>query len=125
MYYINVINADGKKIKVEVTEEIYKVFEDSRSRAEKERKECRFHRIDGDVDLCSGPTLEDIVAIREKMKAIHTVLETCTPLQHERFLLYFLYGFGYKEIGEITGCNTAAAHKTVQHVLKRIKKFLE
>ena len=50
-------------------------------------------------------TPEDIVCQRETLALLLSILDTCTAIQRERFLLFALDGFGYTEIGMMQGCS--------------------
>lgn len=44
-------------------------------------------------------TPEDIVCQRKTLTLQLSILDTCTPVRRERFLLYALYDYTYDEIG--------------------------
>jgi len=50
-------------------------------------------------------TPEDIVCQRETLLLLLAILDTCTAIQRERFLLYALYDYSYAEIGALCGCS--------------------
>ena len=69
------------------------------------------------------PTPEDIVCQRETLALLLSILDTCTAIQRERFLLYALYDFSYAEIGRMCGCSKAAVYDSIEGVRKKFFKF--
>ena len=69
------------------------------------------------------PTPEDIVCQRETLVLLLSILDTCTAIQRERFLLYALYGFSYTEIGMMQGCSRESVYESIQAVRRKFLKF--
>lgn len=120
----------GKKVNVEVTEAVYQVFEDYRKLKERERYEKRKH-IDShcldDYYVSSKlvtETLEETYIKYEDYTKVMEIVENCTPIQKERFYLYFVKGYTYQEIANIQKCSITAIMLSIKTVLKKIhKKF--
>jgi len=53
------------------------------------------------------------------------VLDTCTAIQRERFLLYALYDYSYAEIGALCRCSKISAFESIEAVKKKFLKFFE
>ena len=68
-------------------------------------------------------TPEELACQQETLDEIFSVLDTCTPTQRERFLLYALYDYSYAEIGHLCGCSKAAVHESIEGVRKKFFKF--
>ena len=124
MYLVKILNADHRPVDVEVSFEIYRVYEESRKQEERQRYERRKH-IEGKsfddclmFDLATEP-LEDTVERLETLLEIGQVLEKLPPLQRWRFILHFFYGYSYSEIAKMQDCNKSAVMRSVQSALKK------
>ena len=127
MYLVKILNADHRPVDVEVSLEIYRVYEESRKQEERQRYERRKH-IEGRsfddclmFDLATEP-LEDTVERLETLLEIGQVLEKLPPLQRWRFILHFFYGYSYSEIAKMKDCNKSAVIRSVQSTLKKVRK---
>lgn len=127
MYLVKILNADHRPVDVEVSLEIYRVYEESRKQEERQRYERRKH-IEGRsfddclmFDLATEP-LEDTVERLETLLEIGQVLEKLPPLQRWRFILHFFYGYSYSEIAKMQDCNKSAVMRSVQSALKKVRK---
>ena len=116
MYLVKILNADHRPVDVEVSLEIYRVYEESRKQEERQRYERRKH-IEGRsfddclmFDLATEP-LEDTVERLETLLEIGQVLEKLPPLQRWRFILHFFYGYSYSEIAKMQDCNKSACSR--------------
>ena len=85
MYLVKILNADHRPVDVEVSLEIYRVYEESRKQEERQRYEHRKH-IEGKsfddcllYDLATEP-LEETVERLETLLEIGQVLEKLPPL---------------------------------------------
>ena len=127
MYLVKILNADHRPVDVEVSLEIYRVYEESRKQEERQRYERRKH-IEGKsfddcllYDLATEP-LEEPAERLETLLEIGQVLEKLPPLQRWRFILHFFYGYSYSEIAKMQDCNKSAVMRSVQSALKKIRK---
>ena len=68
-------------------------------------------------------TPEDLACQQETLDEIFSVLDTCTPTQRERFLLFAMDGYSYAEIGKMQGCSKEAARLSIDSVRKKFLKF--
>ena len=68
-------------------------------------------------------TPEALACQQETLDEIFSVLDTCTPTQRERFLLFALDGFSCSEIGKLCGCSKEAARLSIEAVRKKFLKF--
>ena len=127
MYLVKILNADHRPVDVEVSLEIYRVYEESRKQEERQRYERRKH-IEGKsfddclmFDLATEP-LEETAERLETLLEIGQVLEKLPPLQRWRFILHFFYGYSYSEIAKMQDCNKSAVMRSVQSALKKVRK---
>lgn len=131
-----IIRANGKKLSVEVSEAVYLVLDEKRRKAENLYHEKRRH-WDGrafDENIIAKEsrhhsaymaTPEEAYFRKEKFKAIHETLATCTTVQRERFLLHALDGLSFAEIARRQGCSKYAVRDSVQAVRKKFQKLLK
>jgi len=121
-------------VSVEVSGDIAEWHDQSRHKAENLYHEKRRHWDKREFDeyivateglLPYQPTPEDIVCQRDSLAALLSILDTCTAIQRERFLLYALYEYTYDEIGEMYGCSKYAVRDSIEAVRKIFKKYLQ
>lgn len=127
MYLVKILNADLHPVDVEVSVEVYRVYEESRKQEERQRYERRKH-IEGKsfehsllFDLATEP-LEETFERLETLREIGHELEKLPPLQRWRFILHFFYGYSYSEIAKMQGCHKSAVMRSAQSALKKIRK---
>ena len=108
------IKINGRMVSVEVGGEVTECYNQGRRKSENLYHEKRRHWDDREFDeyivaaeglLPYQPTPEDIVCQRETLDLLLSILDTCTTVQRERFLLYALYGYSYAEIGMLCECS--------------------
>lgn len=127
-YFVTAKDSNGKEISVEVTREVYLVFEEERLQMERERNEKRRHLTDRALDdyavLTSSKAvsepLETYYFQRERLQHVFEILKTCTPKQRERFLLNKIYGYSYTEIAQMQRCSVSVVKRSVEAVMKKI-----
>ena len=126
------IKINGRMTVVEVSAEVVEYMDAGRRKAENLSHERRRHWDSREFDeyivaaeglLPCQYTPEDIVCQRETLALLLSILDTCTAIQRERFLLYALYDFSYAEIGRRCGCSKAAVHESIEGVRKKFFKF--
>ena len=127
------IKINGRMVSVEVNDEVAECYDQGRRKAENLYHEKRRHWDDREFDeyiaateglLPYQPTPEDIVCQRETLALLLSILDTCTAIQRERFLLYALYDYTYDEIGLLYGCSKYAIRDSIEAVRKKFQKFL-
>ena len=127
-YFVTIEDEKGKKIEVEVTAEVFEVFEEEKKLKERQRNERRHHydkRGIEDYIIANEQSrflksAEDICIDRE---TIRKVLDRCTPTQRRRFCLNKIYGYRYEEIAKIEKCSINVVYKSISKLIKKIKKF--
>ena len=126
------IKINGRMTVVEVSAEVAEVMDAGRRKAENLSHEQRRHwdgrEFDEYIVAAEGLmpcqyTPEELACQQETLDEIFSVLDTCTPTQRERFLLYALDGFSYAEIGRMCGYSKEAVHLSVEAVRKKFLKF--
>ena len=128
------IKINGRMVAVEVSGEVAEYMDAGRRKAENLYHEKRRHWDDREFDeyivapkglLSYQPTPEDIVCQRETLALLLSILDNCTAIQRERFLLYALYEYTYDEIGAMYGCSKYAVRDSIEAVRKIFKKYLQ
>ena len=128
------IKINGRMVAVEVSAEVAEYMDSGRRKAENLSHEKRRHWDDREFDeyiiategrLPCQYTPEDIVCQWETLDLLLSILDTCTTIQRDRFLLYALYGYSYTEIGMLCGCSKVSAFESVEAVRKKFLKFFE
>ena len=126
------IKINGRMTVVEVSAEVAEVMDAGRRKAENLSHEQRRHWDGREFDeyivaaeglLPCQYTPEDIVCQRETLALLLSILDTCTAIQRERFLLFALDGFGYTEIGMMQGCSRESVYESIQAVRRKFLKF--
>jgi len=128
------IKIHGRNVSVEVSDDVAEWHDQGKRKAENLYHEKRRHWDNREFDeyivaaeglLPYQPTPEDIVCQRETLSLLLTILDTCTAIQRERFLLYALYDYSYAEIGTLCGCSKISAFESIEAVRKKFLKFFE
>ena len=126
------IKINGRMTVVEVSAEVAEVMDAGRRKAENLSHERRRHwdsrEFDEYIVAAEGLmpcqyTPEELACQQETLDEIFSILDTCTPTQRERFLLFALDGFSYAEIGRMCGRSKEAVHLSVEAVRKKFLKF--
>lgn len=128
-YLIEVPDTTGKLVTVEVSREVYEVFDEERKQRERERNEKRRHGTD--IPLCdvlktksSECNLDEQLVISEKLADVIDIISKCTPTQRKRFYLNRIDGFSLVEIAKMEATNVSSVFRSVQAVVKQLKKVL-
>ena len=126
------IKINGRMVSVEVSAEVAECMDAGRRKAENLSHERRRHwdgrEFDEYIIAAEGRlpcqyTPEDRACQQETLDEIFSVLDTCTPTQRERFLLFAMDGYSYAEIGKMQGCSKEAARLSIDSVRKKFLKF--
>ena len=128
------IKINGSMVSVEVSSEVAKCYDQSKHKTESLYHEKRRHWDDRGFDeyivateglLPCQPTPEDIVCQRETLAQLLSILDSCTAVQRDRFLLYALHGYSYAEIAILCGCSKVSVFESIEAVRKKFLKFFE
>lgn len=131
-------NFDNETVEVEISEEIQSFLEADDKRVHREeRKAKRYERHFkpyswNNYHLFSVASCEDEynkfverVANEEQendiLQKIYEVLDTCTPKQKERFLLYAVEGLTLEKIAEIQDVDFTSVRQSIKQVKRKIK----
>ena len=126
------IKINGRMTVVEVSAEVADCMDAGRRKAENLSHERRRHWDSREFDeytvaaeglLPCQYTPEDLACQQETLDEIFSVLDTCTPTQRERFLLFALDGYSCAEIGRMKGCSGEAVRLSIDAVRKKFLKF--
>ena len=127
-YYVKIKDEYEREIEIEVSSEIFDVFEYERKQAEKYRNEIRRHYdkrqledyiIANEFNNYSEQIPEDIYLKREKVKE---ALSLCTPTQRRRFCLNKIYGYSCEETAKLEGCTKNAVVKSIAAAMKKMQQ---
>lgn len=128
-HFVLAKNLEGAYVPIEVTEAVYRLFEEEYRFQERIRNEHRIHLDDRTLEnytmTCQAVTeyLEDTYFRRERLAVIYTVLQSCTPIQRERFILNRVCGYKCTEIAKMQESSPRRVRRSVETVLKKIKKY--
>lgn len=127
MYYVNIKGPDGQEISVEVSFEVYQLFEDERRELERERFERRAHwdrrGLDDYIQENTIAIPDETVDLVCLFETLRNILLSCTPLQRMRFVLY-MRGYSLSEIAKLQKCSVPAVLYSLNSVIKKIRKSL-
>jgi len=132
MYYVTIINYHGQKIRVGVSKEIFDVFEDSRKQGISEDHQQRDYMEKRSLDnpfvdrerAIRMKSLEDQYLIKERLEQTLRIIESCSPTQKERYILFTIYGYKCSEIAAFHGCSKRAVYTSISKVRKKIMNIL-
>ena len=128
------IKINGSMVSVEVSGDVAECYDQGKRKTENLCHEKRRHWDEREFDeyivateglLPCQPTPEDIVCQRETLAQLLSILDSCTAVQRERFLLYAIYEYTYDEIGAMHGCSKYAVRDSIEAVRKIFKKYLQ
>ena len=128
------IKINVSMVSVEVSGEVAECYDQGKRKTEnlyhEKRRHWDEHEFDEYIVATEGllpyqPTPEEIVCQRETLTQLLSILDSCTVVQRERFLLYAIYEYTYDEIGAMYGCSKYAVRDSIEAVRKIFKKYLQ
>ena len=130
-FYVKVLNMQGKEIVVEVSLEVYNIFEEERKETERLRKEQSRHRDDTEVesDLVSyrnnlhTPSTLDTIIYQSELDKANKVIQSCTPTQQRRFHLNRILSYSLTEIAKMDNCAVRTVKQSVDVVIKKLEEI--
>lgn len=139
MAKIYFINAQGKKISVEVSDEIAKQYRDSLREEWRGDAYEKYYTKSLDGIIEAGRDFEDeqndveesiLKAETERVKNLrleylHKALDSLLPEQKELLMEVYFNGVTQREIAEREGVDESAVSKRMERIYKRLKKFFE
>ncbi|OCN03427.1 hypothetical protein A7X67_11115 [Clostridium sp. W14A] len=125
------IKIDGQAVSVEVTVEVCEYLDQAEHKVENLAHEQRRHWDRREFDeyivaregRCYSETPEQWLCRKETLQEIMSVLESCTEIQRQRFLLFALNGLSYSEIGKLFNCSKSAVQDSIDAVRKKCRNF--
>ena len=126
MQTVTVLDADGRKVTIEVTDEVFLIVDDERRELEREKKEKFRHRSKSELkeDLLPRRLIERVETPEDQVcffETLRGILDSCTSNQRTRFALY-ISGYSWSEIARRQRCTVMAVKFSVMGVLEKIKK---
>ncbi len=128
------IKINGQVVSVEVSMEVYAYLEQSDRKIENLAHEQRRHwdgrEFDEYIIATEGmegyqETPEQYICRTETLDELMTILDSCTEVQRNRFLLYALDGLSLAEIGKLCGCSKYAVRDSIKAARKIFKNFFK
>lgn len=132
-YYVEFREEDGHLCNLEVTREVFHIFDESELKDKSYLNEWDRHIEHSDVWESSineraveaAASVEDIVLTKIEHEKLHIAIEHLPEVQRRRVKLYYFEGLTYEEIAEAENCKHPAVMKSVKAALEKIKKYLE
>ena len=113
-----------KKIPVEISEEVFEVFEESRLQDIRGANEKRRHRTQQAerlfLELPDPYSLEEHAESRDKLAKVFDVLDGCTEAQRTRFILNTVHCVTFREIADVQSCSPRAVKDSVDFVWSKL-----
>jgi len=125
------IKISGQAVSVEVTVEVCKYLDQADHKVENLAHEQRRHwdrrefneYIVAREGRCYSETPEQWLCKKETLQEIMSVLESCTEIQRQRFLLFALHGLRYSAIGKLCNCSKSSVQDSIEAVRKKCRNF--
>lgn len=130
-YYIAFTDCQGKHQKMEISESLYRAFDDfeledishlnqvSRYQEQSELTEVSLHGRAVEVP----EPLEEQVYRKILQDKLHRAIGKLPEVQRRRLMLYYFGGYTYQQIAEMEGCKHPAIMKSVAAAEKKLKKY--
>lgn len=132
-YYIEFADGQKKEHCMEISRELYEVFDRfelddlkhlniiDRHIEQSEIYEVTLHKRSGQV----GQSAENEAIRKIALEELYTAISTLPGIQKRRIVLYYFVGLTYEQIAEMEGCSFQAIAKSVTTAEKKLKKLLE
>lgn len=131
-FYIKFNNIDNETVTVEVSEDVYALFntfelEDLALMNEFDRHS--EHSELGEQELSRRAeivhiTIDDIVAAKIENETLMAAVDKLPSKQRRRVILYFFHGLTYEEIARIEKCKYQAIQYSIRSAIKKLKDYL-
>ena len=130
---IEYITADGKRICVEVSPDVYGLLEQSdrqiRSQGRQDRRYLDFVGfIDGLSEACMKNPLEidaaDLVVKMEERKRLYEAVCGLPGMQRRRLMLYYSANLTHREIAELESVDRSAVSRSIKRAVERLRILL-
>lgn len=128
MYTVKVKDANWHEVEVEVSKEIYELFEKERRELEREHSERRSHIVRCSLEdllkyqnfFVNTEVPDDYIYLKELLRS---VLQDSGYCQRERFSMY-LMGYSLKDIAQKQHCSIPAVFYSINDIREKLKKLL-
>ena len=125
------IYVNGQPVSVEVSVEVYAYLNEADHKDENLLHEQRRHWDGRELEQITTvlpsqtETPEEQLCRKETLRELMAVLDSCTALQRERFLLYALEGMSYAEIAKLHGCTKHPVRDSIVAVRKKYQEIFK
>lgn len=132
-YYIEFADGQRKEHCMEISRELYDVFDKAelddlkhlnildRHIEQSEIYESTLHNRSGQV----GESAENEAIRKIALEELYTAISMLPEIQKRRLVLYYFVGLTYEQIAEMEDCSFQAIAKSVTTAEKKLKKLLE
>ena len=119
-YFVSFTDSEKIAHKTEVSQDIYDEFVAMQRTVRNLERSDERHISGGGLEdtvlALESIALEDIVTLK-------TAIESLTPIQRRRFLLYFEHGLNFTEISKMEKCATQTVIESIEGAKKKILKL--
>lgn len=131
--YIVVFNFNNKEEKVNVSKEVYDVFNRSELMDIKQMNERDRHYDNNEItdeyiyrnSVFKNETVEDIVENKILKEELKEAIECLSEKQRRRIKMYFFEDLKLKRIAEIEGCSIKNVYKSIEQAIQILKKNIK
>ena len=133
IYYVEFIDSINKKQKVEINENIYKLFNDFELKDLSQLNEYDNHIEHLELEeetlykrnIKKECTIENIVEKNIEMEKLHKIIQSLPEIQKRRIIKYFFENKTFEKIAEEESCTKRAIKFSVDIALKKIYEKYE
>ena len=130
-FYVTINNQIGEEIRVEVSLDVYNIFEEERKEIERLRKQQQRHQDNAEVesDLVAyyqalhTTSLEDTLVQKSEIARAMDIIKTCTETQQRRFGLNRILGYSLTDIAKMDNCSKVSVKESVDIVSRKLEKI--
>ena len=130
---IEYMNADGRKICIEVSIAVKELLEQSDRQIRSQRRQDRRHLdfaplTDGRLGSSLVDAYEDAADLLIKKECytwLDNAIRSLTEVQQRRLRLYYFSGLSYSQIAEAEGVNYRSVIDSVQQAVKHLKQLYD
>lgn len=132
-FFVEFIDGEGIFQQIEVSEDVYEVFNGSELRDisylhEIERHHEQYDQIEDALNQRLDEfqmTVDEQVEERMEAEALYKCMERLSDTQRRRIVMYYFEGLKLEEIAELEGCAFQVVQKSIKRSIKNLKKFLK
>lgn len=132
-YYIEFVDGQRKQHCIEISKELYEVFDRSELDDLKHLNIIDRHMEQSEIyDITlykrsrqAGESAENEAIRKITLEELYSAIAILPKIQKRRLVLYYFGGLTYEQIAEMEGCTFQAIAKSVTIAEKNLKKLLE